>query len=100
MSSGGCPCWPRGCRCRSAPPTPFRGGPLATRAGLFADNLQIALAAAGAAAGGGEGEDGKDGDLSGHLERDPRASRDVVLRAWADALAAPAYAGPPLWLHG
>jgi aminoglycoside phosphotransferase (APT) family kinase protein len=83
-----------------APPNPFRGGPLATRAGLFADNLQIALAAAGAAAGGGEGEDGKDGDLSGHLERDPRASRDVVLRAWADALAAPAYAGPPLWLHG
>lgn len=83
-----------------APRNPRRGGPLASRAGLFADNLQIALAVDGAAAGGGKGGDGKDGDLSGHPGRDPRASRDVVLRAWADALATPAYAGPPLWLHG
>ena len=65
-----------------APRNPRRGGPLASRAGLFADNLQIALAADGAAGGV------------------PRASRNAVLGAWADALAAPVYAGPPLWLHG
>jgi aminoglycoside phosphotransferase (APT) family kinase protein len=64
------------------PRNPRRGGPLASRADLFADNLQIALAADGAAGGV------------------PRAGRDAVLGAWADALAAPVYAGPPLWLHG
>jgi aminoglycoside phosphotransferase (APT) family kinase protein len=40
------------------------------------------------------------GDLAGRAGRVSRASRDAVLGAWADALAAPAYPGPPLWLHG
>ena len=107
-----------------APPNPRRGGPLASRADLFADNLEIALAADGAAASGGDGGDGGDGpdgggggdgwvagaggggwvgavgDLAGRAGRVSRASRGAVLSTWTDALAAPAYAGPPLWLHG
>jgi aminoglycoside phosphotransferase (APT) family kinase protein len=95
-----------------APPNPFRGGPLASRTASFADNLQIALEADeaggdgdlggdGGRAGGGEGGgDGEDGYLGGHRGRAPRTSRDAVLSIWADALAAPAYAGPARWLHG
>jgi aminoglycoside phosphotransferase (APT) family kinase protein len=58
-----------------APRNQFRGGPLAGRAGLFAENLPLAL---------GPGDD----------------AGDAALGLWADALAAPVYAGPPVWLHG
>jgi aminoglycoside phosphotransferase (APT) family kinase protein len=58
-----------------APANPFRGVPLADRAGSFAANLALL--------------DGL--DLPG---------RDAVLRGWDAALAAPGYDGPPLWLHG
>lgn len=56
-----------------APANPFRGVPLAERAGTFAANLAL---------------------LTG------QADRDAVLRAWVAALAAPGYDGPPVWLHG
>lgn len=89
-----------------APRNPFRGGPLASRAGLFADSLPIAFEPDGAAKDsrdGGDGRVGGDGvvgDLAGGAGRVSRASRDAVLSTWTDALAAPVYAGPPLWLHG
>ncbi|MGB6577802.1 MAG: phosphotransferase, partial [Streptosporangiaceae bacterium] len=56
-----------------APANPFRGVPLADRAGSLAANLAR---------------------LTGQVDR------DAVLRAWDAALAAPGYDGPPLWLHG
>ena len=56
-----------------APANPFRGVPLADRAGSFAANLAL---------------------IGGQVDR------DAVLRAWDAALAAPRYGGPPLWLHG
>jgi aminoglycoside phosphotransferase (APT) family kinase protein len=56
-----------------APRNPFRGVPLAARAPTFAENLRLAGGA---------------------------VDRDAVLRAWDSALAAPRYAGPPVWLHG
>ncbi|HEY3647953.1 MAG TPA: aminoglycoside phosphotransferase family protein, partial [Streptosporangiaceae bacterium] len=56
-----------------APANPFRGVPLARRAGTFAANLAL---------------------IGGHLDR------DAVLRAWVAALTAPGYDGPPVWLHG
>ena len=56
-----------------APANPFRGVPLAARASTFAANL--------ARIGG-------------------QVDRDAVLRAWVAALTAPAYDGPPVWLHG
>jgi aminoglycoside phosphotransferase (APT) family kinase protein len=58
-----------------APANPFRGVPLAERSGSFAANLALLA----------------DQDL---------LDRDVVLRGWDAALAAPGYDGPPLWLHG
>jgi aminoglycoside phosphotransferase (APT) family kinase protein len=58
-----------------APANPFRGVPLAERAGNFAVNLAL---------------------LTGQDLLD----RDAVLRVWDAALAAPGYEGPPLWLHG
>jgi aminoglycoside phosphotransferase (APT) family kinase protein len=58
-----------------APANPFRGVPLADRQGSFAANLALLA-----------GQDGVD--------------RDMVLRAWDAALAAPGYDGPPVWLHG
>ena len=61
-----------------APANPFRGVPLAERAGSFADNLALLT-----------GQPGQD-----------HADRDAVLSVWAAALAAPRYDGPPLWLHG
>jgi aminoglycoside phosphotransferase (APT) family kinase protein len=61
-----------------APANPFRGVPLAERAGNFAANLAL---------------------LTGQAGQD-QAGRDVVLRGWDEALAAPGYDGPPLWLHG
>jgi aminoglycoside phosphotransferase (APT) family kinase protein len=64
-----------------APANPFRGVPLADRAGSFAANLALL-----AGLGGPVGQ-----DLPG---------RDAVLRGWDAALAAPGYDGPPLWLHG
>jgi len=67
-----------------APANPFRGVPLADRAGSFAANLAL---------------------LNGHASPAGQASqdqvdRDVVVRAWDAALAAPGYGGPPVWLHG
>jgi aminoglycoside phosphotransferase (APT) family kinase protein len=56
-----------------APANPFRGVPLAERAGTFAANLAL---------------------LAGQVDR------DAVLRAWVAALTAPGYDGPPVWLHG
>jgi aminoglycoside phosphotransferase (APT) family kinase protein len=56
-----------------APPHTTRGVPLARRAGAVAENLVL---------------------LYG------RVDRAAVLRAWQAAVAAPAWDGPPLWLHG
>jgi len=56
-----------------APANPFRGIPLAERAGTFAANLAL---------------------LTGQVDR------DAVLREQDAALAAPGYDGPPVWLHG
>ncbi len=61
-----------------APANPFRGVPLADRAGSFAANLAV---------------------VTGEVGRG-LADRDAVLRAWDAALAAPGYDGPPVWLHG
>ena len=61
-----------------APANPFRGVPLAERAGNFAANLAL---------------------LTGQAGQD-QAGRDAVLRVQDAALAAPGYDGPPLWLHG
>ena len=61
-----------------APANPYRGVPLAQRAGSFAANLAL---------------------ITGQPGRD-RAGRDAVLRVWDAALAAPGYDGPPVWLHG
>ena len=61
-----------------APANPFRGVPLADRAGSFAANLAL---------------------LSGQAGQD-QVGRDAVLRGWDAALAAPGYDGPPVWLHG
>ena len=58
-----------------APANPFRGVPLAQRAGSFAANLAL---------------------LTGQDLLD----RDAVLRVWDAVLAVPGYDGPPLWLHG
>ena len=56
-----------------APANSFRGGPLAGRA----PNLAASLGLLGGA-----------------------VNRDLVLRSWESALAAPGYDGPPRWLHG
>ena len=56
-----------------APVNPVRGLPLATRAPSFMTNLGL---------------------LDGAVDR------DLVLRSWESALAAPGYDGPPRWLHG
>ncbi|MFY9926680.1 MAG: aminoglycoside phosphotransferase family protein [Streptosporangiaceae bacterium] len=61
-----------------APANPFRGVPLAERAGSFAANLAL---------------------LDGQADHD-HLDRDAVLRVWDAALAAPGYGGPPVWLHG
>ena len=61
-----------------APANPYRGVPLAERAGSFAANLALLT-----------GQAGQD-----HIDR------DAVLRAQDAALAAPGYDGPPVWLHG
>ena len=63
-----------------APANPFRGVPLSQRAATFEANLAL-LAEPGAAS-------------------PAVADEAAVRRAWADALAAPAYDGPPVWLHG
>src|ERR1700689_3154690 len=64
-----------------APANPFRGVPLADRAGNFAVNLALLTGQADQA-----GQD--------HVDR------DAVLRVWGAGLAAPSYDGPPVWLHG
>jgi aminoglycoside phosphotransferase (APT) family kinase protein len=61
-----------------APANPFRGVPLADRAGSFAANLAL---------------------LTGQAGQD-QADWEAVLRVWDAALAAPGYHGPPVWLHG
>jgi aminoglycoside phosphotransferase (APT) family kinase protein len=61
-----------------APANPFRGVPLAERAGTFAANLALI--------GGQAGHD--------HVDQ------DAVLRVWEAVLAVPGYDGPPVWLHG
>jgi aminoglycoside phosphotransferase (APT) family kinase protein len=61
-----------------APANPFRGVPLAGRAGSFAANLALLTGQAGQV----------------------HVGRDAVLRVWDAALAAPGYDGPPVWLHG
>ena len=61
-----------------APANPFRGVPLAERAGTFAANLAVVTSQAS----------------QDHVER------DAVLRMWVAALATPVYDGPPVWLHG
>jgi aminoglycoside phosphotransferase (APT) family kinase protein len=59
-----------------APANPFRGVPLSRRGETFEANLAM-------------------------LRSTLADGAEVALRrAWADALAAPAYDGPPLWLHG
>jgi aminoglycoside phosphotransferase (APT) family kinase protein len=58
---------------RGAPANPYRGVPLAERADGFARNLQA---------------------LDGGVDR------TAVRTAWQDALAVPAWDGPPVWLHG
>jgi len=57
-----------------APPNPFRGVPLAERAENFGKNDLNTLAG--------------------------QVDRAAVLGVWEDALAAPVFAGPPVWLHG
>ena len=56
-----------------APANPFRGVPLRQRAPAFEANLALVPG---------------------------RPAVAGMRRVWADALAAPAYAGPPRWLHG
>ncbi len=56
-----------------APANPFRGVPLAERAGSVAANLAL---------------------IGGQVDE------NAVRRAWDAALAAPGYDGPPAWLHG
>jgi aminoglycoside phosphotransferase (APT) family kinase protein len=56
-----------------APANPFRGVPLANRARRFEANLPSVA---------------------------DQVDEATVRRAWDDALAAPPYDGPPLWLHG
>ena len=56
-----------------APVNPFRGVPLEHRAASFTANLAL---------------------VSGQVDE------PAVLRTWAHAIAAPRYAGPPVWLHG
>jgi aminoglycoside phosphotransferase (APT) family kinase protein len=64
-----------------APANPFRGVPLAERAGNFAANLAL---------------------LTGQADQadQDQVNRGAVLRVWDAGLAAPSYDGPPVWLHG
>lgn len=55
-----------------APLNPYRGVPLADR----------------------------DAVVGARLTGTPLPHRDVLLRAWHDGLAAPAWDGPPVWVHG
>jgi aminoglycoside phosphotransferase (APT) family kinase protein len=63
-----------------APVNPYRGVPLAHRAESFEANLAIAALT-------------PDADVL-------LVGESAIRRAWADALAAPAYPGPAVWLHG
>jgi aminoglycoside phosphotransferase (APT) family kinase protein len=56
-----------------APANPVRGVPLADRAASFAANLSLVS---------------------------DRVNAGAARENWASAVAAPAYAGPPVWLHG
>ena len=59
-----------------APAGGSRGGPLAERSGEFAEGLAAAV------------------------ELDLVADPDALRAVWDDAVAAPGWAGPPVWLHG
>jgi aminoglycoside phosphotransferase (APT) family kinase protein len=76
-----------------APANPFRGVPLAERAGTFAANLALLTGQAG------QDQASQDQASQDQAGRD-RVDRDTVLRGWDAALAAPGYDGPPVWLHG
>jgi aminoglycoside phosphotransferase (APT) family kinase protein len=60
-----------------APVNPVRGGSLAGRAAALGERLD-----------------------AGHLDAELPAARARAEALWHDALAAPAWPGPPLWLHG
>ena len=71
-----------------APDNPYRGVPLERRAATFEQNLAaLDFAALDVAAPDGTVPAG-------------RGARDLVLAAWATALAVPPWDGPPVWLHG
>lgn len=80
-----------------APENPYRGVPLRDRDGVTRDRVAL-LAAPGEAGGvdGGRGA-GALGAAAGVLAPD-----DIVtlLAVWGDAVAAPAWAGRPVWVHG
>jgi aminoglycoside phosphotransferase (APT) family kinase protein len=76
-----------------APLNPFRGVPLSHRAGALDANLELAVRDSGVLQVAGPFRDGG-------AARDGDSLREAVLGAWTDALAAPAYDGPPRWLHG
>jgi aminoglycoside phosphotransferase (APT) family kinase protein len=56
-----------------APANPYRGVPLAARAGTFAENLSTIVG---------------------------QVDRDAVLAIWDAALAVPVWSGAPVWVHG
>ncbi|MGR0318602.1 aminoglycoside phosphotransferase family protein [Agromyces sp. ZXT2-3] len=60
-----------------APPNPYRGVPLVARDDVVAERL-----------------------ASGRLERVVATDAAALAGVWADALAAPAWPGPPRWVHG
>ncbi|MCW2935362.1 MAG: putative kinase, aminoglycoside phosphotransferase family [Actinomycetia bacterium] len=68
-----------------APANPFRGVPLSQRAATFEVNLALLAGSASARSS---------------RTQPPIVDEAAVRHAWAQALAAPAYDGPPLWLHG
>lgn len=70
-----------------APVNPFRGGALAGRATAFRERLAAGHLDAAAQAASATGTPAADG-------------RRRLETLWRDTLAAPAWPGPPVWLHG
>jgi aminoglycoside phosphotransferase (APT) family kinase protein len=68
-----------------APPNPVRGGPLSTRAPLLQAHLDAAE---------------RQGRSLGRKVEGARVGRAQLEARFAAALDAPAWSGPPLWLHG
>lgn len=90
-----------------APANPVRGVPLADRANAFEANLaQLDDIRGPADRADGAGKPDPDGqaanadDEADGSDQANRVDRAAVRRAWAAALAAAPYAGPPRWLHG